>query len=336
MATGDCVWGFHTPTLNGLSYRFAVRCHDVRLGRYVQSFLEGLQETGADAAPVEHWYSLWVSAEGAIDVVRDGERLAHVQRPADAVQWLVWDINRAAANAGRDHLLFHAAGLQEGDAGVLVPGASGAGKSTLAAGLVRAGFAYLSDELMALELDRGRLLPYAKPIAVKPGSTDVLRDMRPPVIGADNLGADEDWLLPVGDEVSRPVGGPCVPELVVVPRFEPGHVTQLKPLSETEAFVALAVNAVNFVEHGSDGARALGDLVTRCECVALTMSDLDEAVEAVRRLMAGVPTRRNLSQGARPCGVNGPSEGPGPVAARPRRRCRWTTTSLSTTTSDNS
>jgi len=298
VGTGDCSWAFRTPTLNGLSYRFAVRCHDVRLGRYVQSFLEGLQESGAGAAaPVDHWYSLTVSAEGAIDVVRDGERLAHAQRRSDAVEWLVWDINRAAAQAGRDHLLFHAAGLQDGDAGVLVPGASGAGKSTLAAGLVRAGFAYLSDELMALELDRGRLLPYAKPIAVKPGSTDVLRDMRAPAIGADDPGADEDWLLPVGDEVSRPVGGPCVPQLVVVPRFESGHVTQLKPLSETEAFVTLAVNAVNFVEHGTDGARALGDLVTRCECVALTMSDLDEAVEAVRRLMAGVPTRRDLSQG---------------------------------------
>ena len=298
MGTEDCVWGFHTPALNGLSYRFAVRCHDVRLGHYVQSFLEGLQETGAGAAPAEHWYSLWVSADGAIDVVRDGERLTHVLRPADAVQWLVWDINRAAANAGRDHLLFHAAGLQEGDAGVLVPGASGAGKSTLAAGLVRAGFAYLSDELMALELDGGRLLPYAKPIAVKPGSTDALRDMRPPVVGADDPGADEDWLLPVGDEVGRPVGGPCVPELIVVPRFEPGHVTRLKPLSETEAFVALAVNAVNFVEHGSEGARALGDLVTRCECVALTMSDLDDGVAAVGRLVAGVPVRRNLAQGA--------------------------------------
>ena len=40
---------------------------------------------------------------------------------------------------------------------VLVPGASGSGKSTLAAGRARAGFAYLSDELVALELDGGPL-----------------------------------------------------------------------------------------------------------------------------------------------------------------------------------
>ena len=206
-------------------------------------------------------------------------------------------ISTAVAHAGHDHLLFHAAGLQDGDVGVLMPGGSGAGKSTLVAGLVRAGFAYLSDELMALELDGGRLLPYAKPIAVKPGSTHLLRDMRSPAPGADDHGADGSWWLPVGDGVRRPVGAPCVPELVVVPRYEPGHATTVTPLSETEAFVTLAVNAVNFVEHGTEGARAIGELVTRCECVALTTSDLDEAVEAVRRLRAGVPSRRPVAQG---------------------------------------
>jgi hypothetical protein len=69
-------------------------------------------------------------------------------------------------------------------------------------------------------------------------------------------------------------------------------------LSQTEAFVALAVNAVNFAEHGTNGASALGGLVQRCECVALTMSDVDEAVEVVQRLTSGVPAQPCVSQGA--------------------------------------
>ncbi len=300
MGSGDCQWAHRTPSLNALSYRFAVRSDDRRLGRHVESLLEGLREERAGAPePAEHWYSLTASRDGTIDVVRDGEPVAYAQRPGDAVAWLVWDVNRSAAEAGRHHLLFHAAGLQDGDAGVLVPGASGSGKSTLAAGLVRTGFTYLSDELVALDIDGGHLLPYAKPITVKPGSSGALSDMRPPVVGgADDLWAGEEWLLAVGDGVCRPVGGPCLPEFVVVPRYEPGHATQLTPLSETEAFVALAVNAVNFVEHGSDGARALGELVTRCECVALTMSDLDDAVELVGRLMAGVAVGGGSARGA--------------------------------------
>jgi len=46
---------------------------------------------------------------------------------------------------------------------------------------------------------------------------------------------------------------------------------------------------VNFVEHGATGAQALGELVTRCERVALTMSSLDEAVELVRALLRSIP-----------------------------------------------
>ena len=160
---------------------------------------------------------------------------------------------------------------------------------------------------MALEFDGGCLLPYAKPIAVKPGSTDALRDMRTPAFGdADDLLAG-DWLIAVGDDVCRPVGAPCVPELVVVPSYQPGHATQLRSLSETEAFVALAVNAVNLAEHGIEAVRALGELVARCECVTLAMSDLDEAVELVRQVVQGTgPTAR------RACGVSGPSRGRGP------------------------
>jgi hypothetical protein len=286
-------WAHVTPNLNGLSYRFAVRSDDGPLGRQVERLLGGLLERGGDVAErVDHWYSLCTTADGTVEVVRDGELLARAQHPGDAVGWLLWDVNRAAADSAQDHLLFHAAGLCDGAVGMLVPGASGSGKSTLAAGLVRAGFAYLSDELVALEIEGGRLLPYAKPITVKPGSFGALRDMAPSAVGgAGDRGGSGEWLLAVGDEAGRPIGGACPPGLVVVPRYEPGEVTQLTPLSETEAFVALAVNAVNFTEHGAQGTRALGELVARCECVSLTMSDLDQAVDLVRGLMSGVRNR---------------------------------------------
>ena len=69
-------------------------------------------------------------AAGTVDVTRDGEVVARRQRSGDAVGWVVWDVNRAVAEAGGHHLLFHAGALEAGGTGVLVPGASGSGKST--------------------------------------------------------------------------------------------------------------------------------------------------------------------------------------------------------------
>ena len=324
MGSANGHWAHYTPSLNGFSYRFAVRSDDARLGSYAETLLAGLRGEG----PVEHWYSLTRSAgasgvssasagSGAflVDVDVDGQPGVLARRVGDALAWVLWHANQAAADAGRDHLLFHAGGVCAANGsgeglGILMPAGSGSGKSTLTAGLVRAGLSYLSDELIALELDPestvtgGRLLPYPKPITVKPGSFDVLRDLEPKGVGVGvGMGVDdgtsddegwvgEEWLLPVGEAVGRPVAAPSVPGVVVVPRYQAGAKTELTPLSETEAFVALALNAVNFKQHGAKGAHALGDLVSRCDCMALAMSDLDEACTLVLDAVADASVGR--------------------------------------------
>jgi HprK-related kinase A len=281
-------WAHRTPNLSALSYRFAVRTESESLGRQLDALLAGLRDP-VETAPVEHWYSLTAAdaSDGAVDVRRDGDELAHGQQPGDAMGWLVWDVNRAAAEAGGDHLLFHAGGIEADGTGVLLPGASGSGKSTLVAGLVRGGLGYLSDELVALNMATGRLMPYAKPITVKPGSFAVLSDMSPDVCLEPGLGpwAGQEWQVAVGDGTGRRIGRPCVPGFVVLPRYDSGAETALTPLSETEAFFALAVNAVNLIHHGSEGTRALGRLAKRCRCFSLTVSDLDEACRLVLELV---------------------------------------------------
>jgi hypothetical protein len=285
-----------TPNLKALSYRFAVCCDDESLGAHLNSVLAALRDRsdGADAAPAPHRYTLTASPErdGALDVSRDGELVEPSLAPGDAVGWLVWDVNRLAAEQSGEHLLFHAGGLEADGTGILVPAASGSGKSTLTAGLARAGLGYLSDELVALELDGaapGRLLPYPKPITVKPGSHAVLAEMGPGPLGDGWFGeageAGGEWQVPVGEGTGRRVGVPCAPGFVIAPRYDPAAATALTRLSETEAFFTLALHAVNLLPHGASGSGALGRLAADCECYALTLSDLDEACALVLGLV---------------------------------------------------
>jgi HprK-related kinase A len=298
-------WVHRTPNLSALSYRFAVRTDDVSVGGQVDAALAGLRDH-LDAAYVEHWYSLTaVDAPGdTVDVARDGELLAHGQQSEDALGWLVWDVNRAAAEAGADHLLFHSGAVEADGTGVLLPGASGSGKSTLTAGLVRAGLRYLTDELAALDMASGRLLPYPKPITVKPGSFAVLSDIGPDACRAPGSRpwAGQEWQVAVGEGTGHAIGRPCVPAFVIAPRYDAGAETTLTPLSDTQAFFALAVNAVNLVAHGSAGTHALGRLAQECRCFSLTFSDLDEACRLVLELVAagtaGTPAATAVPGGA--------------------------------------
>jgi hypothetical protein len=218
-----------------------------------------------------------------VDVRRDDALVESGLAPGVAVGWLVGDVNRLAAELSGEHLLFHSGGVEASGVGILVPAASGSGKSTLTAGLVRAGLGYLSDELVALELDAagsgsGRLLAYPKPITVKPGSFGVLADMAPDVLEGEG---DREWQVPVGDGTGRRVGDPCAPRFVVVPRYDPSAETALVPLSETEAFFALALHSVNLLHHGPAGSEALGRLAAHSACYTLAFSDLDTACELV-------------------------------------------------------
>jgi hypothetical protein len=275
-----------------LSHRFAVRCDDERLGDRVDAVLAGLRVPEA-ATTVDHWYSLTATpgGTGTLDVSRDGEPLAHDQCPGDALSWVVWDVNRSAAEASGEHLLFHAGALDAGGTGVLLPGTSGSGKSTLTAGLARAGLGYLTDELAALDLCSGQLLPYPKPITLKAGSFAVLPELDPDAGRSPRLDAGAgrwaggEWQVAVGGDTERRVGQACAPRLVVVPRFAAGVPTRLTPLSNTEAFLSLALHAVNLVPHGVAGSAALGRVVAQSACYALTMSDLDEACALVSGLV---------------------------------------------------
>lgn len=287
---GDgAVWAHHTSRLRALSYVFAVRSDDEDLGRRAEAMLAGLREPVASlhrAEPSLHWYSLRTfpaaTTEGAVDLWRDQELLASAQRPGDALGWVVWDVNRSAAESRGDCLLFHAGALEANGAGLLVPGPSGSGKSTLVAALARAGLGYLSDELVAVDLASGLLLPYPKPITVKAGSFGLLADLAPDTAWRSDA---PEWQVPVGEGTALTVGRPCLPSLVVVPRYDADAKTALTMLSDTEVFFSLALNAVNLLPLGAAGMAALGALAARCTCVALTVSDLDEACDLLWSLL---------------------------------------------------
>ena len=283
------IWAHRTHDLSGLSYRFAVRTDDRALGRLADALLAGLHDPDA-AAPAAHVYSLTASdaAPGSVDMTRDGEPLACAQRPGGRAglgrpgrqpfrrrgEWRPPLVPRRRARGGRYRCA----------------GARGLGFGQVDAG-GRAGprgLGYLTDELVALDMARGRLRAYPKPITVKPGSFAVLADMDPGLGAAPAAvaWAGAEWQVPVGDGTVCRIGRPCEPGVVVLPRYDAGAETALTALSDTEAFLSLALNAVNLLPHGAAGAEALGRLVAGCRCYGLTMSDLGEACRLVLELLA--------------------------------------------------
>ena len=129
-----------------------------------------------------------------------------------------------------------------------LPAPSGSGKSTLAAGLVAAGFGYLTDDVSAIDLETVRVLPYAKPISL---AAEVVRQFERG--GHTLLDDDERTLMPTDAYITCAnlgghVGRESTPHTIVVPRYAADSRNELTAMSRAEAVIVLGEQSFNFNE----------------------------------------------------------------------------------------
>lgn len=193
---------------------------------------------------------------------------------------LFWHVNTETIRRTGDFFLVHAGSVAtpDGDA-VLLPAPSGSGKSTLVAGLVRAGFGYLSDEAAAVDPVSGNIYPYPKAISLSaavvetlfPGLADVGTISHRQHVNPDRLRGGA-------------IAGPSPPRYVIAHQYQPGVSTRLTPISRGSAALELGWNAMNLVVYRKRALPLLSDLVMGAECYRLIHSNLAEAVEAISQV----------------------------------------------------
>jgi hypothetical protein len=187
-------------------------------------------------------------------------RYVELSHPGDG--WLA--VLHAAAVAGRS-----------GQA-LLLPGPNGSGKSTLVAGLLAAGFGYLSDDCVPIARD-GRVVPVPFALCLKRPSWPVARPLLPAFAaapGLPTLGGRR--YVPVRPLVRRP----CVPARIVFPRYVAEAALRLDPLEPTETLARLVAGRA-WIARDPEGLPAALRLLERLPAQALTYGRLGDAVEAL-------------------------------------------------------
>ncbi|MBI5787318.1 MAG: hypothetical protein HZA78_00485 [Candidatus Schekmanbacteria bacterium] len=83
----------------------------------------------------------------------------------------------AIAALPKQCLFFHAACLSGNNGGIILAGETMNGKTTLSLGLAYRGYALLSDEITALKLDSGDILPFPKSLQIREDSLNFIRPL---------------------------------------------------------------------------------------------------------------------------------------------------------------
>jgi hypothetical protein len=278
-----------TATFCCLDFVFAVEATNRALQRIIEELYAPCRTK--NVASIQYTVVEWHAPDGTTIVIFENDKCLRTTTDASyALAYVVWLVSqRVIAASSRKSLLLHAAAAERGQRAILLPGPSGAGKSTLVAGLVDAGFRYLTDDVCAIDPDSGQTRPYPKPISLAPHVVELFEHNGhgSPLVDDVRRYMTTGAFLTCAALGSMP-GLESEVRLVVVPKHSPGLTTRLVAMSRAETLVLLAEQSFNFTALAPAALHVLADVLLRCECYGLTYDDLGEGVRLVSDLHAEV------------------------------------------------
>lgn len=226
-----------------------------------------------------HHVRRWLRPQARFEV--DGVEPFKPLPRAQALAMLEWGMNWCITAYGHHQLVIHAAAVAHGDRAAILPAPPGSGKSTLCAALVNRGWRLLSDELALVSLETGEIQALARPVNLKNASIQIMRDFAAdasfgPTIHDTSKGTVALMQAPASS-VDKATD-PARPTWIVLPKYSPNAAAHLTPMTQGEAFLSLADNAMNYHILGELGFQAIGRLIDDCASYRFEYSALDDAI----------------------------------------------------------
>lgn len=271
-----------------LTYDFAVRTHSPAIAAVIEQTFGGFRAEATPGIPIFEFAEDHGDGRPRVRLRRGNDTLLDPVAPERALDVFAWEVMDTATRRCDDQLLVHAGAVATGGVAVLLPAASGSGKTTLVAGLVAAGFSYLSDEIAAVLPGSGSIAPFPLALSVKSGSFEVLASLLPEL--PPDVERMFDGRVPIrAEDIRTDAHAAVVPaRFVVAPRYVAGARTAVAPVSRADGLGELVRNAFNLDRFGRDGFNLLTRVVRGASCYRLTSGDLDDAVRAVGRIVQDV------------------------------------------------
>jgi len=145
----------------------------------------------------------------------------------------------------------------------------------------------LSDEFAVITDERGTVLPFARPPAIKNAAIEVLRAFAPeasfgPLIPNTRKGTIAHMRVPRAS-LERSDAGATI-GMIAFPEFQEGAAISVDRVGGAHAFMRLAVHAFNYEILGARAFHMVGRLIRSCPCHVLRYGDLADAHAALDSL----------------------------------------------------
>lgn len=280
-----------------LSYLFRLKSNSDLLAERIDEVLGGFATAPASTSNGDVYYLIDLGRREPrrYRLLRDDEQLIGSRSLADVIHQLMYQLVERVMERTDEFLLIHSGAVvsPRGD-GILLPAEAGSGKTTLVAGLVRAGFGFLSDEVGVLDPLTRRLYPFPRAFNFKDGSLSVFPDLEAQDDGSPlRRGPGYTGLAKIRPGAGA---GPSQVSFVIFPSHTPGVGTEVTALSPAETTKELWANAMNLPHFGARALPILAQVSRESRGYRLVSGGLEGAVRAVVEITeatAGAPVVRH-------------------------------------------
>jgi hypothetical protein len=270
-----------------LSFDFGVRCDAPEVAEYVLRVLGrfAVDEPVTNGVTYEVLDAGSTADESRYRLLRNGEWVLGSDDQAAVLDELFARVNVDTVKATNDLVLVHAGVVvTPAGIGVLLPASAGSGKTTLVAGLVRAGFGYLSDEAAVLDPETEMLHPFPVHLSLKAASRDRFPEASPDPGDLDlSRGI---WHVDPDTIRSGAVASACRVGFVISHRYDQGAEPTIESITAADGCMTLATNLMLARRDAPRSLQLLAQISRASRRYRMVRDDLDAAVEAIVALTA--------------------------------------------------
>jgi len=226
----------------------------------------------------------WRSGIAHYHISGEVEERFTVRKRARVVPHIDGMINLSVARHLPDYVQLHAAVLQRGDVGLVIPGGPGFGKTTLAAALIKRGWDYASDEFALIDPQTIKLAAFPKSLSIKPGSVKLLEDEGIDIAALPRFHRIDKGAircLPATHIRGAALVDCVTPQLMVFPQLDDKAEPTMRELSRGMAAMNCLRRCFNFSRWGPIAMETVAQMCERCACYEITSGDLAQTCQLI-------------------------------------------------------
>ena len=234
------------------------------------------------------------SSELTVDVValpkqyeiqRDGRRLGACASLSGVAPLVNAHLFHLAIERYPHALALHSGAVMSAQGCLLLPAASGSGKSTLTAALVRAGWHYMTDDIVLLQRDSLNAVGVPNALGLKAGAWQVLAsryaELRTLPIHDRADGKRIRYVVPLNSRQSESIESAAV-RWIVFPRYSTDAPSEMSPLSTVNGLCRLMAHCCGLPERLThEQVGGIIGWISDVACFEMVFSDIEAAIRQI-------------------------------------------------------